>query len=263
MPPRTPTPRLTHFLCIPLVTPSSRNQLQNSLAAFKADVTSGRTPENPDGISEKAIRPLGTLHLTLGVMSLVTKEQVDNALNLLNSLNLKDMLSAQNSKAINNQTELSKSTDTVSKGKAQGTDEIKSKSLVVTLRGLTSMHAPSKTSILYSVPIDEDFRLQSFCLKLKEAFAAVDLLVPDTRPLLLHATIVNTIYVPGVKGKGSGHGKTRAKLTIDARDILEKYKDFEWMKDVMVEKLAICKMGAQKMEDGNEEYVVEGEVEVP
>ena len=262
MPPRAPAPRLTHFLCVPLITASSRSQLQNSLAAFKADVTNDRTPENPDGVPEKAIRPLGSLHLTLGVMSLLTQERVDGALKLLNSLNLKDMVSTPVSKAVNNQPKMSDSTEAESKGKAQESNEIRGP-LKVTLRGLRSMHTPSKTSILYSAPVDEDLRLQSFCSKLKEAFAAADFLVPETRPLLLHATIVNTIYVPGIRGKGSGHGKNRAKLTIDARDILEKYEDFEWMKDIRVEKVAICKMGAQKMEGGDEEYVVEGEVEVP
>ena len=147
------------------------------------------------------------------------------------------------------------------KGKAR--EETKLKELKVTLRGLTSMHTPSKTSILYSAPVDEDHSLQSFCQKLKDSFSEAELLVSDTRPLLLHATIINTIYVPGVKGKVSGHGKNRAKLTIDARDILEKYEEFEWMSDVRVEKVAICKMGAKNLEDGNEEYEVEGEVNMP
>jgi len=167
-------------------------------------------------------------------MSLLTQEEIESALRLLGSLKLKEMLSER------------------------------SEQLRVTLRGLSSMHTPSKTSILYAAPADNEKRLQSFCEKLKEAFVASDLLVPDTRPLLLHATIVNTIYVPGIRrGNGSGHGKNRAKMTVDAREILERYEGFEWMSDVTVEKVAICRMGAQKMEDGNEEYVVEGDVNIP
>lgn len=141
--------------------------------------------------------------------------------------------------------------------------EQKAKELKVTLRSLMSMHTPSKTSILYAAPVDEDHSLQSFCQKLKDAFAEAELLVPDTRPLLLHATIVNTIYVPGMKGKGSGHGKNKAKLTIDAREILEKYEEFEWISDMKIEKVAICRMGAKKMEDGEEEYEVEAEADMP
>jgi hypothetical protein len=44
------------------------------------------------------------------------------------------------------------------------------------------MHAPSKTSVLFAKPVDEDLHLQSFCVKLRDVFAAADLLVPDKRP---------------------------------------------------------------------------------
>jgi activating signal cointegrator complex subunit 1 len=49
---------------------------------------------------------------------------------------------------------------------------------------------------------------------------------------LLHATVLNTIYVPGVKGKagrGGGHGKRKAKLTFDASELLEDWEDFVWV----------------------------------
>jgi activating signal cointegrator complex subunit 1 len=111
--------------------------------------------------------------------------------------------------------------------------------------------------------VDDDQRLQSFCQKLKDIFVGAELLVPDKRPLLLHATIVNTIYVPGVKGRGFGRGTGKAKLTFDARDILAKYEAFEWMSDIKIERVAICQMGAKKLEDGDEEYTVDGEVGMP
>ncbi|KAL3422422.1 hypothetical protein PVAG01_06578 [Phlyctema vagabunda] len=241
MPPRLPKPQLTHFLCVPLITPSCRTQMQASLAAFRAEVTTDPASGASSLIPERAIRPLGTLHLTLGVMSLATDDRVNEALALLKSINLTDLISTTTG--------------------SDGSQVSRLGSLTVTLRGLESMHPPAKTSILYCSPVDHDSRLRDFCLNLRAIFA--EFLVPDTRPLLLHATIVNTIYVPGTRGKGSGHGKSRAKLTIDARDLLEKYQDFEWMKDVRVEKVAICRMGAKKMDDGNEEYVVESEIEMP
>ena len=105
-------------------------------------------------------------------------------------------------------------------------------------------------------------------------------MLPEERKLLLHATVVNTIYVPRVRAgegrargsggsrgrrgaQGEGHGRKKARLTLDARDVLEKYKDFEWMRDVRVEKVAICRMGAKKREDGEEEYEVEAEIDIP
>lgn len=54
-------------------------------------------------------------------------------------------------------------------------------------------------------------------------------------------------------------------MTIDAREILERYEEYTWMEDVKVEKVAICKMGAKKeMVDGvvvDEAYEVEEDVE--
>jgi activating signal cointegrator complex subunit 1 len=220
MPPKLSPPRLTHFLCIPLITPVSRPQLQRSLTTFRDKCSRVRTSDLPDGIPDQAIRPLGTLHLTLGVMSLLTEERVQSALKVLNELNLRDLLS----------------TTAPTSENLERKDVLEQPQLYITLRGLTSMHSKVKTSCLYTDPFDPTGRLYSFCLKLQDIFTAANILVPENtgRPLLLHATILNTVYVPGVRGRGNGqgYGKNRAKLTIDATELLEDCEDFEWMKDV-------------------------------
>ncbi|KAJ5054158.1 uncharacterized protein L3040_000440 [Drepanopeziza brunnea f. sp. 'multigermtubi'] len=95
MPPKPPSARLTHFLCIPLVTAASKPQLQSALSAFTSKASS---PNDPLArIPEKAIRPLGTLHLTLGVMSLLTPERIEAALAVLRTLNLQEILAATKS----------------------------------------------------------------------------------------------------------------------------------------------------------------------
>ncbi|KAF7874039.1 hypothetical protein EAF04_002711 [Stromatinia cepivora] len=340
MPPKNPPlPRPTHFLCLPLVTPSSRPQLQSSLSVFKTDViaqtlsplstsTSTSTPRIP----EKAIRPLGTLHLTIGVMNLETAEKLNGAIKILNSI-FDDGDDNQNH-----------STNTPSQSK---------KSLYpliplpkITLRSLYSMHPPHSTSILYTSPLSNSSNssnspnhLQTFSEALKEKFTKAGFMLPEKegRALLLHATIVNTIYISrgvergkrrdmrrgegeggscfGIGGQGergtgeggatkshprareqtqnptenknininkqntrtsptgsdphgsnpqtTGHSKPKARSKFDARDILSRYADFVWMRDVRIEKVAICRMGAKKREDGDEEYEVEAEVDVP
>jgi len=247
MPPRKamPRPKLTHFLCIPLITATSRPQLQTALQRFRQDVINDKTPENPDGIPEKALRPLGSLHLTLGVMSLLTQERVDTALSLLRSLNTQELLGPPTASAAKSHN--SGSTTEMKEGSPVDEET----PLSVTLQGLSSMHDPSKTSIMYVSPVDPNGRLLAFCNRLKEVFSSANLLVPDDRQLLLHATIVNTIYVPGIHRKcsGSGHGKSRTKLTLDAREIMERFESVEWMKDVKIEKIAICRMGAKKVVD--------------
>ena len=242
MPSRAAAPRLTHFLCLPLVTSASRPQLQANLTTFRAEVTQA-TPENPGGIPDRAVRPVGTLHLTLGVMSLLTPARVEAAMTLLRSLDLRGQMPSR-------------------EGQVLQESNSRPAPLTITLRGLESMHDPAQTTVLYVAPLDEDRSVYAFCLRLKEAFSAAGLLVPDTRPLLLHATIINTVYVASIKDRESGHGKRRARLTFDARDILHRYEDFEWMSDARVEKVAVCRMGAREVEGGDEEYVVEGEVDI-
>lgn len=259
MPPRTSPPRLTHFLCIPLVTNTTLPQLRASLQAFRNDAESTLTfntrgqgssssSNAPPPNLDRAIRPLGTLHLTLGVMSLLTEERVNSALSLLQSLDIPALFRKS----------ISESAGLLS---SEG-----ERSLEIILRGLSSMHDASKTSILYISPFDPDAFLKIFCQELCTIFREAGLLVVDTRPLLLHATVFNTVYMPKVRERGNGgenygHGKFRAKTTVDARDLMDLWKERTWVEGGRVEKIVICRMGAQKMEDG-EEYFVEGEREI-
>lgn len=225
MPPR-PSP--THFLCIALCSP----QLGCTMSSFRADVTSNYN------VPEQAVRPLGTLHLTLGVMNL-KEEDVVRAVEFLRGLRLGEFLE-QARKATHGQSE---------------DGQKKEAKLKITLRGLHTMQSPSKTSVLYAAPDDPTSLLGRFCESLRDRFTDAGLMVQDTRPLLLHATVVNTIYV-------KGRGKTKQRLMIDASDIVARYEDYVWMDGVEVERVKICRMGAKKIEgtDGDEAYEVEGEV---
>jgi activating signal cointegrator complex subunit 1 len=237
MPPR-PSP--THFLCIPLVTASSRHQLTSSLAAFSADVTNA----NSYGVPADAVRPVGTLHLTLGVMSFPQNQGVEKAVELLGTLVPRELLTSSRLPA-------------TMVNQADDEPEPSSPLLSVTLKGLHTMQSASKATVLYAPPVDSDGTLQRFCEKLKETFQRDGLMMDEMRPLLLHATVLNTIYV-----KGRRNGKKRERLTVDARGMLDRYEDFVWMQDIPVEKIAICRMGAKKQEDGDEAYEVEAEIDV-
>ncbi|KAK0635002.1 kinase A anchor protein, partial [Bombardia bombarda] len=243
--PKPPPP--THFLCIPLITPTSRPQLLQTLGAFRADIASPLSSFG--GVPEDAIRPLGTLHLTLGIMSFPrnNNEGLDRAVGLLRSLRPREMLA-----------------DVEEEGEGNSGSD-----LVITLQGLESMQAPAKAAVLYASPTDRLGTLQAFCERLRLAFREAELIVEESRPLLLHATILNTIYVKGGGGKkgggGAGGKKKRERLTIDARGILDRYEDQVWMEGVKMEKIAICKMGAKKVEVNgvveDEVYEVEAEIE--
>ncbi|KAK0732582.1 hypothetical protein B0T21DRAFT_412752 [Apiosordaria backusii] len=271
MPPKPKPPPPTHFLCIPLVTPTSRTQLASSLLTFREEVM--LPPPQGFSLPETAIRPLGTLHLTLGIFSfppapaapsplvhvssgenIPKEDRLEKAKLVLSSLNLKEIWKSV---------------------KKDGEGDQPS----ITLKGLASMHPLPKTTVLYAAPTDESFTgsLQKFCEGVRDQFLQVGeegeegekLMVEDNRPLLLHATVVNTIYVKGrdkQRHRGKHGGKER--MVVDrAGEIIERYEDQVWMRDVKVERVAICKMGAKKLVDGEgretgeEEYEVVGEVE--
>ncbi|KAK3343724.1 kinase A anchor protein [Lasiosphaeria hispida] len=263
MPPKPAAP--THFLCIPLVNAASRPQLAQSLSAFRADVSSPAS----FGVPEDAVRPVGTLHLTLGVFSFPKDEGLDRASELLSSLRLREMLANIKPPTMPGASEPEPAaTAAETKGKGEFTSETPPEAaLAITLRGLESMQLPEKASVLYAPPVDGLGTLYAFCERLRAAFQEAELMADEKRPLLLHATILNTIYVKGgrgPRGRGGKHGKRGEKLTIDARGILDRYDDQIWMEDVRVDKIAICRMGAKKTEvDGAEDeaYEVEAEVE--
>ena len=315
-------PALTHFLCLPLVTAASKPQLETSLEAFRDDVspTGGADgssahdtgPTTYETVHPKAIRPVGALHCTLGVMSL-SKDQLDQAVETLRAIDVERLLSAS-------ATAYKSGTDDLSTP-AKDQDEPASltrpisppsnghvaQPLRIDLKGVVSMHDPQKTSILYTAPADSSGRLYPFCLALQDLFKQRGLLVPDDRKLKLHATIVNTIYAKGRRkrappqrqrqqtpdrsqtnalaqdanageaqsgdieqdSRSQGHGpNANAPLKIDARAILEKYQDFFWANDVVLDRIAICEMGAKKKfaEDGKlvaEEYTEVASVKLP
>lgn len=239
-------------------------------------------------VPPKAIRPIGTIHLTLGVMQLITEEQGEAASTFLRSLDLFQMLQtisqselvhpnttgpSENSATnhVSSSTNAKPSVKEALISEAPGSDlsDEPPRPLKVSMSGLESMHTPSRTSILYTSPTDSTSRLYAFAKSLRDAFMSVDLLVPDIRPLLLHATIVNTLYAK-TKGraKGTGHGADNRGIgKLDATALLEEFQDFEWANDFCVERVSICQMGAKKeIVDGvvvNEEYVEVASVPLP
>ncbi|WZH48117.1 kinase A anchor protein [Fusarium acuminatum] len=198
------------------------------MAAFRTEVT------NPAsfGIPPSAVRPVGTMHLTLGVMSL-KDENIEHAKELLKGLRLNEFLAS-----------------------AKAGTSMTDNRLSVTLKGLHAMQSPAKTSVLYAAPVDTEGILYKFCEQIKTSFQEAGLMAKEDRPLLLHATVVNTIYVK------DGRGRRREKLTLDARDMVSLYDDYVWLENMPLDKVTLCRMGAKKIEGTDDEaYEVEAEVD--
>lgn len=271
---------LTHFLCLPLVNSGSRPQLEKSLESLKGEL------EKEGLVPLKAVRPLGTLHLTLGVMSL-NAQRLEEAGRCLQDLDLRSLLRDATSQA----GEGFEGTVSLLDDKAQ-----EDQPLSVDLKGLVPMQAQNKTSILYTDPLDVTSRLYPFASALRDLFASKGFLVEDERSLKLHATIINTIYAK-VRGKrprqvaevstntpygGSGAGEVsgqdtstqeqdrsqghgpnaKSLLKFDATKLIEQYNDTLWAEDVRIEKVQICRMGAKKVLNDNGDVVSEEYEEV-
>ena len=243
-------PPLTHFLSIPLVTPTSRPRLSLALSSLRTDLCTPNVLGGPPLLPPDAIRPVGSLHLTLGVMSLQQQDSLDRAVDLLQTLRAREILAGAMTSAT-----------------ASAPDE--SSSLLLSLRGLRPMGNPAKASILYASPLDAAGTLQRFSEAVRALFLAEGLVVDEARPLLLHATLVRTGQVKdgAARGRGGGAGGKRGrrghKLEIDATDLVARYEDRVWIDGVALDRLAICRMGAKPVIVNGEpdaEYTVEAEL---
>ncbi|MCJ1467679.1 hypothetical protein MMC07_006304 [Pseudocyphellaria aurata] len=262
MPPKL---ALTHFLCLPLVTSASRPQWQASLQKLESDIAS--SPSLQD-LRFGACRPLGTLHLTIGLLSLETEEQKRAASDLLLSFgsirNIADRkVESSRPASVTSSSTIQRSNSTRLESSKVSTIEQQTLHpqpevlpLHITLSGLHATGSPSSTTVLYASPDDPVSRLHNLCNSIRELFKSASLLVHENRPLLLHATIINAIYNrlgdrSGTKGEPAGHGSSRRSKRrpkrIDATQLIERYTEFEWVKDFHVEKVSICKMGAERV----------------
>ena len=203
---RLQKPPLTHFLCIPLVTERSKSQLQDGLEKFKKEL--GK--ENVVPI--KAVRPLGTLHLTLGVMS-VDEGKVEELQQYLQDLDLHSMF---RDISLQRLAEDAAESGIISEN-FNAAVMPESDVLTINLESLVPMQSPSNTSILYADPRDDSRRLYAFTSELRKRFTTAKYMVEDARPLKLHATILNTIYA-----KSGGRRRTsksgNAKTTSEHND---------------------------------------------
>lgn len=210
-PRREKKPPLTHFLCFPLVNAVSLPQLESSLATFKAAIPPRPRTENdhplkptPPLIPDAALRPVGTLHLTLGVMSLPTQERLEQAVNLLQSLDLASMLREAEVSAASQQQRQQAGRPTAARkvtpvnpvtapaeppAPSEVKDDVPSvlsvqpditsappvtldppQPLIISLESLHALPRAKASTVLYAAPLDPTSRLYPFSVMLRDKF---------------------------------------------------------------------------------------------
>lgn len=315
--------RLTHFLCLPLVNAASMQQLETSLAAFKAAHQSVRgspskSHKEPSSscleIPDKAFRPLGTLHLTLGVMSL-SKEQLTQATSFLQSLDLAGLMHEAERVAIQSRHKDGRKSHSTSR---VSTPDMP---LTVSLESLTALPQVDAAKSLYASPVDPTGRLYPFCVMLREKFMEAGFVkfevdkqerknhspqvsnlqpsqssrltstpgdasshhlvlpknldtytaaitrTPKPRSLLLHATLVNTVYVRerSADPRKTTRDRNNNRMTIDASTLFSKpplaasalpssppvpNNSYIWATEFPLDSICICEMGAKSLDPG-------------
>ncbi|KAI9280696.1 AKAP7 2'5' RNA ligase-like domain-containing protein [Sporodiniella umbellata] len=183
-----PPKRPTHFLSLPI-----------SLTDFSLESLYSKMNE----VEQSAFVLPANFHITLGVMSLPTRLEIEQAVHFLNE----QCLCIVNS--------------------------VLQEPLSVTLQNLAVMQSdPAKTHVLYVEPHDNTQSLIKLCTKIIEKMIAGGYMQKEDRPLKLHATIINTAHSK----------KGRMRESFDARSILQKYGNISLGK-VRLDKLHLMKMG--------------------
>ena len=147
-----------------------------------------------------------------------------------------------------------------------------STSISITLSGLGTFPKPSSSRVFFANPYDSTSRLQTFGELIQQRFKDAGL-VTETRPLVLHATVANLIYAKQWN-KQRRKGGNKDSGTVDARDLLRYFNDgraasdrdqaraehgteagvgpgseYIWAENILIDRIRICKMGAEKSED--------------
>lgn len=184
-------PSLTHFLCLPLINSTSLPQLESSIAAFKAahppvpvaELPIGNGRDRPGSeqdasrplIPEGSFRPLGTLHLTLGVMSLPTQERLEEAIAFFHSLDLATLMDEADRVAVHLRKRRRTQEDFVESGRSAG------QPFSISLESLHALPRAKAATVLHASPVDPTGRLYPFCVMLRDKFIEAGFMQSETR----------------------------------------------------------------------------------
>ncbi|XP_033112612.1 activating signal cointegrator 1 complex subunit 1-like [Anneissia japonica] len=195
----------THFLSIPLVTPETKEAVQQ----FKSDVLSSCSES--EGLDETMFQKPEHLHLTLGTLVLMNKHEVEKATILLHKCKT-DIISAI----------------------------LQNQPLELSISGLEYMNDdPAQVDVLYCnvQPTDNSNKLQLLADSLVEQFVSEGLMQRQYDRVKIHGTLINSLFNKEPdgekgnwdKGRGKGYRKEQKKRkSFNARSILEIFSDYNF-----------------------------------
>lgn len=235
----------THDLMIKLHHSSMLPQLETSFKRFRKDGIAA-------GIHQRAFLPPGIGGLYLGKISLQTPQRREDFSRFLHSIDYRKLLgpapgSAQISSAATEQLDMARS-------------RFHGATLRINFTGLTIPQAtdPSNVRALSLLATDPTGRVQPFWSSLIDFFtvAGFPILKPRAAP---RWEFVSSFIVDRVKSKAfidrpdkQRHIKRRPVPTFDARELIKKYDNTTWAKDVPLERLSLLGLGASETDPDGE-----------
>lgn len=251
---------LTHYICYPLVTASSRPLLQRSMGLLRDNPASANFPSG-------AFVPLDTLHLNAGInMSLPTSGRFADAEKLLRSLDLNSLTTELSAPSFEKRSVRQKFLDIErSLSLSAAIPMTRPLPLHLTLRGL---HATPRDLLglipvkLYAQCHESTSRLRHLCNNLAIIFAAAGLYDPSsehpfrrnrlktTGSPLENVSLIKTSFIrsAGVVPSPIQPGKLQQKPApiIEPRELVRVFRDFVWAENIKLDRLSICPLGLYK-----------------
>lgn len=249
--------RLTHFLCIPIMTTHSKPQLEQSLHQFRNDPSTSE-------ISSDAYRPLQTLHIPIKALSLPTGGRERAACHLLRGIDIDGLLRRTTKGPPKAKRRVRKvqqeplSINPWSRRSRTPTSSTKPRppSLAITLSGVHSKSTPewgTLNRVLHTLCTDSTSRLGPFLDEIRQSFddAGFDI-ARLTQTKSEHVTLLKNVHAfKGPRQIIPDHaqaGKFRrapARL-FETKDITQKFENFVFAENIKLERLSLCRLGLGK-----------------
>ncbi|KAL1920526.1 uncharacterized protein VTP21DRAFT_903 [Calcarisporiella thermophila] len=179
----------THFISLPLSDPA----LIRRISTLHGDILA----LNVRGLDSTILVPTGSLHITVGMLRLLSQKEIEGCVRLLKE-------SAQ-----------------------EIYDAVGTRSVRVNVEGVRVMETdPSNAHVLYAKVEGE--AMEKLCELLRDKFVKGGYMEED-KPLKPHVTLVNTKYRESFNKQAPGnHGKPGGRIAFDARPIISRFGDTDF-----------------------------------
>ena len=247
---------LTHFLAIPLVSPTSRSYIRDLFECLWDDLAAL-------GVPKDAIQSLGLLHVNLEAsLSLKTPERMAKAKKILQQLSIKKFQPTSHKSSISrNCLRYVSGASPISKNDIKNIMAPPS----VSISGLfCSPGKEANTFSLHANVYDATHRVKNWKLRVAHAYQAAglspgprrhrdsstraamdELLESSAATICLMRIHHSTVVIPCHYDPGKVMNANFPPC--DARGLLERYKDHLWVENAPLERVSICKIGLLRL----------------